>query len=744
MTINEVIAKHKQVCNLATDMKLYDALQQSGMLLNEIPNDELLTELENCRETYSNMLKYTAKGIQDPQRNLILNALVVRIVEMADKIKELFLEKHHHALQERKNNAYNKLSAVQKELKETLDSRKEHENMVELLHETDISVDKDDLLRKQQSFRVGFFDYILYADKLSDMDVQFVKNVFNLPDIEWYDKSLMVSSVTLSMMRYFDINKMDLLFHFYENGQYQVKQRSLTGILILFLLYDRRVKYYKALNEKVHKIYAESEIDESEILILIKQLVKARDTEKISKRMTEEIIPDIQKLTPRIEEKLDLDNLFKDDDFSDKNPDWQSFLEESPELLGKIEELSKMQLEGNDVFMSAFSQLKHFDFFDQISNWFVPFYKENPEISKILENEESKFREVFSSSLERSTYMCNSDKYSFMLNLRVMPAQQKGMLLNMFNAELESINEISEQDEMLNDLLKSQTIYTQYIQDLYRFFKLHPNRKDFEDIFELKLDFHENSFLKAVYPDQTFLKKIADFLFKTDHYAESLDIFLLLNAGKNQDMELLQKIGYCYQQTGDLTNALKHYYLAELFDSNNVWNLKKIAFCLKKQNDYLKAIDYYYEIEKLEPENIQIQMNIANAFLHLKEFNKALNYYYKIEFSSNENQGICRPIAWCLFVIGQFAKSKEYFTRLMDNGDFNKYDYMNYGHVHFVEGDFGKAAELYLQSIRQKDNSLGGFLKGFADDKEHLAKHGLDLLEIQLMIDYLKSNANVV
>ena len=303
--------------------------------------------------------------------------------------------------------------------------------------------------------------------------------------------------------------------------------------------------------------------------------------------MNEEILPDLQKLTPKIEEKLDLDNLFKDESITDKNPDWQSILEDSPELLDKIEELSKMQLEGNDVFMSAFSLLKHFDFFKQISNWFIPFYKENPEINRILENEDPKFKEVFSDSLERSSYMCNSDKYSFMLNLKVMPAQQKGMLLNMFNAELESINELSESDDLLNDMLKSQTVYTQYIQDLYRFFKLHPNRKDFEDIFELKLDFHENSFLKSVYPEQSFLKVIADFLFKTDHYGEALDIFMVLNAGKNQDMELLQKIGYCYQQMGDFSNALNHYYKAELFDSDNVWNLKKIAFCLKKQNNYL-------------------------------------------------------------------------------------------------------------------------------------------------------------
>jgi tetratricopeptide (TPR) repeat protein len=740
MTIHEVILKHKTICDLATDMKLYDALQQTGILLLEVPNDELQTVYERCRETYSNMLNYTAKGITDPQRNTIFYALVVSIVEMADKIKEHFLEKNNQALRERKNNSYRKLAQTQQKLNETIESSNQHLKMLELLNDSDITIDSNDLLKKQRSFQIFFFDYILYSDKLSDADVAFIRNVFKLESIEWYEKSLMVAAVTISMMRYFDTNKMEILFYFFEKGDFQVKHRALAGILILFFLYDKRVKFYKLLNEKIKMIYAENVLDEAEILILIKQLIKARDTEKISKRMKEEIIPDIRKYTPKIEDKLNLNNLFNDDSFSDKNPDWQSFLEDSPELMDRIEEMSKLQLEGNDVFMSAFSLLKQFDFFHEISNWFVPFYKDNPEISVILENEDKKFRDTFSSSLERSTYMCNSDKYSFMLNLRQMPDQQKTMLLNMFSAEMESINEVADQDEMLNELLKSQTIYTQYIQDLYRFFKLHPNRNDFEDIFSFKLNFHDNTFLKTVYPEDSFSFKVADFLFKTDHYEDALDIFLKLNAGKNQDFELLQKIGYCNQQLSDFGNALNYYYKAELFDSSNIWNLKKIAFCLKKQNNFEKAIKYYQEIEKLEPLNIPVLMNIGNAFLHLKEFNKALNYYYKIEFNSNQNVGICRPIAWCLFALGQIDKSKESFIRLFENEKTNKYDFMNYGHIHFVEGMFSKAAELYLKSIHEKDNNLDSFLKGFTDDMEYLLKQGVSKQDVQLMIDYLKFN----
>ena len=44
-----------------------------------------------------------------------------------------------------------------------------------------------------------------------------------------------------------------------------------------------------------------------------------------------------------------------------------------------------MQIEGSDVFMSAFSKLKNFPFFNEFSNWFSPFYKENEFIGVSVE-----------------------------------------------------------------------------------------------------------------------------------------------------------------------------------------------------------------------------------------------------------------------------------------------------------------------------------------------------------------------
>ena len=50
----------------------------------------------------------------------------------------------------------------------------------------------------------------------------------------------------------------------------------------------------------------------------------------------------------------------------DKNPEWETFFKESPDVYNKLEEFTNLQMEGADVFLGAFAMLKQFDFFNEI------------------------------------------------------------------------------------------------------------------------------------------------------------------------------------------------------------------------------------------------------------------------------------------------------------------------------------------------------------------------------------------
>jgi tetratricopeptide (TPR) repeat protein len=503
------------------------------------------------------------------------------------------------------------------------------------------------------------------------------------------------------------------------------------------ILYARRLIFYPEIREKL-KILGENKSIESLIEMITIQFLKSKETEKITKKLQEEILPEMIKYQPVIKDKLDLDNILSDDFFDDKNPDWERVFEDAPDLLDKLQEISKMQMEGADVFMSTFARLKHFPFFSDIINWFRPFYKENYMVNEALSNESESFKtSAFLESLEESFFMCNSDKYSFCLNIPQMPDIQKSMMLEMFNAELESIREIQNDENLLDDSAKSRSLYSQYIHDLYRFYKIHPLRGEFNDIFNLKFDIYNCTSINLLVKDVNIFRNIAEFLFENNYFDQALDVYHKLNDAGDNSMEIFEKIGYCYQKLKKFENALSVYKQAELYDSNRAWNLKKIALCYRFLGNYKESLVYYLEAEKLEPEDLYVLTYIGHSYLDLKEYDNALNYYYKVEFLAIENKKVLRPIAWCSFVLGKLENAKKYYERLIED-QANKYDFMNMGHVEWCMGDRQAAVKNYKLSVNRGDNNFKSFLAGFEDDREFLIQNGIEESEIPLMLDYLK------
>ena len=442
------------------------------------------------------------------------------------------------------------------------------------------------------------------------------------------------------------------------------------------------------------------------------------------------------KLVPKLKDKLDLDKLIPDDFLEDKNPDWGKIFEESEGLYAKVEEFSKMQLEGADVFMSAFSQLKQFSFFSEMSNWFMPFHPDNPVIDEAFDFADAEFnKKLFLEGMDRTGYMCNSDKYSFCLNVKLMPEAQKGMLLKLFQAELNSMDELKKEEEILDATKNSKTIYTQYIHDLYRFHKLFRFKHEFYDVFDSKLDFYNSIFFKELVKDDSVLRKIAEYHFQNENFEVAIKIYLDFE-GINEDPEMLEKVAYSYQMLGDYKTALNYYKQAEIFNTNKEWTLKKIALCYRNLKKPRKALDYYLRAESLKPDNLYTQASIGHCYLELKDYEKALKYYFKVEYLNPKNTRVWRPIAWCCFVEGKFDKAAKYYAQINAQSP-NKHDFLNMGHLEWCKGNKKEAINLYKKSIEATGSSLESFFSSFEEDKPHLLQHGINADDIPIMLDHL-------
>ncbi|MFW5687741.1 MAG: tetratricopeptide repeat protein, partial [Bacteroidota bacterium] len=137
----------------------------------------------------------------------------------------------------------------------------------------------------------------------------------------------------------------------------------------------------------------------------------------------------------------------------------------------------------------------------------------------------------------------------------------------------------------------------------------------------------------------------------------------------------------------------------------------------------------------------KIQANIGQCLIHLEQYEEALQYYFKVEVLAPENHKIRRPLAWCSFVLGKFETAEDYFNRLLAKDPENRFDMLSAGHTLWCMKKEQQALEAYRKSLASFSN-FRSFETAFLEDKKHLIKHGIDEFELDLMIEYLKSDQN--
>lgn len=734
MDTDNIIKKYNLICDLIYRKRVKEALDLLDRMIQQTNISLYSTEWQNLSETYSNILKYAISGVKDPQQDEIYNKTLRSVIELADRVKQSLQQTNSPAFRFRVEQLQKYQTTPESGIEEALKTIESGMTVEDLL---DQEQHPEKRTPKGKAFD-HIFDTLWLTDRYSDRESELVKKVFHSSKMEWYERAVLISAITLSLLRSFDMTKFNLLFDIYRMQEDQNYQRAIVGILISLFRHNKRIFLYQELLDRLDLEFEETPFqNEAESTII--QMLKAKDTERVTKKLQNEIMPELLKLQPKIQEKLDLDKILDKDEFDDQNPDWQNFFEDSPDLMDKLQELTDMQLEGNDIFMATFAQLKHFAFFNQITNWFLPFYKDNPVAEESLAREN-----IFSDpsnmieSIAGSQHMCNSDKYSFVLNLKQLPDQQKQMMGNMMKAEFDQMKEITDDENLIDQKGKDKKIITQYIQDLYRFFKLHPMHTELDDIFSYRMDFHNKEFYPNIIKNQVITRTIAEYYFSKQHYDKAEEVFeKLLNDNISEPQEVFEKLAYSCEKQENYPKAIDYYKKAELFETNRLWNLKKIAYCYRMLKQPEHAVEFYQQAEKLSSEDIYIKVHLGHTYLDKEDYDQALNYYYKAENLAPDNYHIWRPLSWCAFVMGNFDQAEHYLNRLIKK-ETTRYDYMNAGHIALCKKDMEKASDLYIESIKARNNSFKAFLEAFKDDKKHLLKHGVKEDNIALVLDHVR------
>lgn len=725
--------KQKKVIEATINNKILDAFKEISEIVYATRNGELITKLENIEQTYRNILKYSFGYAKDPERDKIFRGLKREIIELCDDAVAIIQETGNNWIAQKKKSDVVYLRMGEQEKSELIDEMSIEKEFSSLLNE--IEPDENSNLETHSKYNDSLeqvFDILWLTNRYREGEKLLINKTIEASHIPGYDKSLIVSAVTLSNLRHFDHTKTEILFDIYCKAEDGVRHRALVGLVFTILQFENRLELYPEILNRL-KSYTNPDELGAQVEQVLLQIIRAKETEEVTQKIQQEIIPEVMKLKPDIEEKLKLDELLDKDNLEEKNPDWQEFFSETPDVYEKLEEFSMMQMDGSDVFMGAFSMLKRFGFFEKFTNWFLPFYKEHPELQKSVKDVEGSFDwNAFFDGIEQAPVMCNSDKYSFSFNIGFMPDMQKNMMLEMFNSELKQMKEVSMEESKHDTKAKDKTQFTQYIQDLYRFYKLHPQKNNFKDIFNLGIDVVDSKVFNSIFSIEN-TRQLGEFYFQKNYFKDAMQVFFHL-LKKEKKFELIEKIGFCYQKTGNLEEAINYYKQAEILETNRIWLHKKLGYCYRSIGKFDKAIEYYTKVEHLEPENLEVQILLGQLHIDKEDYETALKYYFKVEYLKPDLVKVQRPIGWCSFLLNRTEQAARYFNKVIDT-DGQRSDYVNLGHCLWVQGNVKGAIEKYKEALKCSGGDETWFAKTINSDAKYLEQFGIEKLDISLMAD---------
>ncbi|SMO44077.1 hypothetical protein SAMN06265379_101824 [Saccharicrinis carchari] len=735
MSISEIKKAQDSIEKALNEKRIKDALNMLGKLTKEHHGGHLIDEHYNLELTYKSLLKYTVEGVNDPERQKVYNNIIISCYHLCDNLVRSIRNVHSSDIfyETRRMMAAKGEMQLEAFIK-TYYSEVAKKQMSE---EAGIGGSAKDLDTAVQETATQLFRKLWVLDKISNDEEEQIKKLIDDESLHYSQRCIFVSALTIGTLKEFNLEKILLLFHFIHHSHNEIKQRAITGLLLVLFKYDTRTVLYPSITSRLSLIQQDDTLTDNMVSIAI-QLIRTRETEKISRKLTDEIIPEVVKMQPNLRNKLDLDNMISDRFNEGENPEWEDFFKDSPELMSKLEELSELQMEGADVFLNTFKMLKHFSFFNNISNWLIPFYIENEALKQVWKDETNLFSsQKLQDSLTNSGFLCNSDKYSLFLSVPHMPQFQKDMMGNMLEQQLEQMGEIEADEKLVQAGKEDATISNRYIQDLYRLYKLHPQHQQFEDVFAWQMDFHNKWFFHQIISKSKHLRQIAEFFFKKEYYADAKEAFNLINLDDNNQLEIIQKIGYCQQQLQNYQSALDAYQKADIIKPEQLWTTKKIALMYKllKQNE--KALEYYRIAERLKPDDLHTQASIGHCYLDLKDYVQALKYYFKVEYLDNSNTKVWRPIAWCSFVTGNFDQAEKYYQKLLIS-DARTQDLVNLGHVYWCKSNRKEALLFYQKAVAKMKNDYSVFFETFKEDTPTLLDNGINSEDIPIMLDQLK------
>ena len=538
------------------------------------------------------------------------------------------------------------------------------------------------------------------------------------------DQQLIVSAISLGAMNQFDINKFKTLVNVYQQATDEhVRQRALVGwVLAVFEGMDIFPEQDTLIRE-----LCENPTITRELLTLQIQFFYSKDAEKDNDKIQRDIMPDIMRNSNLTIGRLGI--MEKEEDAIESILHQDADEKRMEQMEEKVRKMMDMQKQGSDIYFGGFSQMKRFPFFNDMVNWFTPFYLNHPALRPVISKlGDTKFLNTL---MERSNF-CESDRYSFAFALE--------QIINQLPSD---IKEVIGSDAMLGSLAESDdvedaiSIRRTYLQDLYRFFRLYHTANDFINPFEDngKGDFVADTFF---FTYKSFMGtglddvklRLASHLYKHQQMTELAE---LLTTFQSADPRYAILMGYTNIHMGKAEFAYQFFDYALKTEPDNQWALKGKARAALDAEDYKTAEGVYTELLKLEPGHKNYTMNRCVALLKLGRTSEVREELFRLDYQYPEDMNVKRVLAWAMLSDNSLDKALQLYNTLLAATPAHE-DYLNAGYCQWAMGNVQRAVELFREWMVKSGKSTEQLLEEFRSDADTLEMYGISETDCFLML----------
>ena len=684
---------------------------------------------------YRLLMDYWQSGYDDPAREKLYHDLLHHFYVLTGQLMQWESNSHSsYRLSLRKQALQYRKDWSVAAIRDTLEEFVSDVAMLSLEPEHVQQVKKTEIYERHQLLMRHLFAYIWTSQLWNTADAEAFQAILLSPTIDSVDQQLLVSVITMSALNVFDIHKFKTLTEVYrQTADEQLRQRALVGWV---LAADANMaRLYEEVGTIVGSL-CENERCREELTELQMQMAYCMDAEADTRRIQDEIMPE---LLSHSNFKITRHGIVETEDDSLEDILHPDAAEQNMEKMEEsMKKMANMQQQGADIYFGGFSQMKRFPFFEDVSNWFVPFYPEHPGISHTWN--QSKGRK-FLHLITKMGAFCDSDKYSFVLAFDKVIDRMPKSILSMIE-QGEAIPTPVGGEIASDEQNKPAFMRRVYLQNLYRFFKLFAMRSEFRNPFGDKTGTGYLFFLNPLFRTtslQSHYVQIVSFFMKRKRNRAALQLLQCCSEA-SKDFQFYMMMGTLLQREPDVRHAepvSSYFRKAANLKPDNERALSGLARALFGEQLFTEALAVYDRLLLIHPDNLSYELGSAVCLLNMNRIGEALQKLYRLSYNNADNVQVMRSLAWALTVNGKYEQAGKMYDQLLAMQPVQPADILNYGYCLWFQRKNREAADAFRKLTGT--DSFDFEREFWHVERQLLAQHDIKDTEIWLMLDQLAS-----